>query len=177
VNQTSLDSCPASRVYYCGSVDLLQLFVASGRKITWFDNKKQIILVLWKNPDLSSNYKLYGMLLTRYLEFREKCVDEEREKTGFNLRRSAALYALFVFASDQFLSISKSASSKEERFFKIAIKLPLELQMLLALRVFGKSGTLISSEKTQRAIFLLGSSFPLNSTSFLSRFVDAFNVF
>ena len=57
---------------------------------------------------------------------------------GITVQHSAELFAMVVFLSDDYLTIRKSATaSPQYKFFSIAKRLPLELQMVLCNRVCG----------------------------------------
>jgi hypothetical protein len=69
-----------------------------------------------------------------------------------------ALFGLMVLSSDDYLQVG-DMRSEAGRFFKIALELPMEMQMLLANRAVGLSDEGISTERTEKALRALVSFF------------------
>ena len=77
--------------------------------------------------------------------------------------QSALMFATMVYLSDDYLVISPlSAGSRDDldnrtrRFFRIALMLPMELQMILANRAAGSNGTNILRKMSEPAFRNLG---------------------
>ena len=67
------------------------------------------------------------------------------------------LFALVVFLCDELLTVSpKSPSLKAARFFRIALFLPMELQMLMCNRVFGSGKDHVLTKHSEPAFKGLG---------------------
>jgi len=66
-------------------------------------------------------------------------------------RPIADLFVLIVFLSDDFLTINTGRSKKTKRFFKIAKRLPMELQMILCHKTFGSLAININSKDFELA--------------------------
>ena len=63
--------------------------------------------------------------------FRLRC------ELGYPQQRAAETFACVVFASDGLLRVRETAGSKSARFFRVTLRLLMELQMLLCNRVAG----------------------------------------
>jgi hypothetical protein len=78
---------------------------------------------------------------------------------------AAELFAMTVFLCDDFLRLkepSTTASTESlpiSRFFKIAAKLPMELQMVLCYHVFGSGKGNIKSKDSELAFRFLAQTF------------------
>jgi len=62
------------------------------------------------------------------------------------------VFALAVFFSDDYLALSKNASSNERRFFVILRKLPMEIQMILSNRQARVSRDIVSTQLTELSL-------------------------
>ena len=70
---------------------------------------------------------------------------------GFIDELAAEMFALVVFVSDGLLEINDTTSSPAARFFKIARRLPLELQMVLCFRQVGSPKEIIPGKESEVA--------------------------
>ena len=73
---------------------------------------------------------------------------------------AAEMYALVVFVSDGFLRTKATgvkAGAKRTRFFNIARRLPLELQMVLCFRQVGSTKEIISGKDSEVAFKFLAT--------------------
>jgi len=65
---------------------------------------------------------------------------------------AAKMFALVVFVSDGLLQIKDTTTTTPAaRFFKIAAKLPLELQMVLCFRLVGSAKEIIHCKESEAA--------------------------
>jgi len=63
------------------------------------------------------------------------------------------IFLAVILLSDDYLSLKPSAQNiKTAQFFRIGRRLPIELQMVLCLRVFDKKGVTISSVLVNQAL-------------------------
>ena len=83
---------------------------------------------------------------------------EARLKLRFQNERATDLFALTVLLCDGFLRLnqvssflSNSVQNDSERFFSIAQKLPMELQMILCHRAVGSNQEVILSQSSEPA--------------------------
>jgi len=60
-----------------------------------------------------------------------------RLELGWYDEAAAKMFALVVFVSDELLQVKDTTTSPADRFFNIARRLPLELQMVLCHRLVG----------------------------------------
>ena len=73
-----------------------------------------------------------------------------RVELGFVGEMAAEMFALVVFVSDGFLQIIDTTTTAA-RFFNIARRLPLELQMVLCSRVVGSDKEIITGKDSEVA--------------------------
>ena len=64
---------------------------------------------------------------------------------------AAEVFALVVFVSDGLLQIKETALTPAARFFSIARRIPLELQMILCHRVVGSPREIIPGKESEMA--------------------------
>jgi len=69
---------------------------------------------------------------------------------------AAARYALVIFLCDGLLQVNRQLKNNAVRFFGIAKRLPMEIQMLLCQRASSCILVDISDEKSRLAFFVLG---------------------
>ena len=95
-----------------------------------------------------------ALLLERFMVNREQTRHELRVKLGVLTELAAEIFALAVFLCDDLLQLRRPALSSQAatvRFFAIAKKLPMELQMLLSRRVVGSAKDNILSKDAEAA--------------------------
>jgi len=66
--------------------------------------------------------------------------------------RAAGHFALFVYLAASYLIPARTGSEKQQRFHKIAAKLPFDLHMVLACRMAGLGGDLIGSKHRNKML-------------------------
>ena len=87
---------------------------------------------------------------------------EVREELSWYDKMGAEVFALVVFVSDGFLEVGAGKEAHylgTTKFFGIARKLPVELQMLLCRRVVGLTKELISSKDRETAFKTLATKY------------------
>ena len=89
-------------------------------------------------------------LLQRFKENSEETRSQMRVELGLDDALAAEMFALVVFVSDGLLQI-KDAASSAARFFSIARRLPLELQMGLCYRQVGSDKEIIPGKESEVA--------------------------
>ena len=91
-------------------------------------------------------------LLQRFKENPEETTHKIRVELGWYAEAAAEIFALMVFVSDELLQVNDTTTpSPAARFFSIARKLPLELKMILCLRVVGSVKELIPTMEREAA--------------------------
>jgi len=99
-------------------------------------------------------------LLTKYMENAWKARDELwAGESSCQSLLAAEVFALVVFASDGYLCVSAAPNpfgQDDVRFFAIATKLPMELQMVLCNRLFGLGIGLVATRNVELALRWVG---------------------
>ena len=85
------------------------------------------------------NYTEAVSLLERFVANPAQTRYEVRVKLGMLDELAAEVFALTVFLCDDLLQLKPAADTGALRFFTIAVKLPMELQMILCHRVVGST--------------------------------------
>ena len=77
-----------------------------------------------------------------------------------------AVFALVVFVSDEFVAVRPSAQASDPaRFFVIASKLPMELQMVLCNRLFSSDKDIVLRKHSETAFLLLAQDMPFDNSA------------
>ena len=90
-------------------------------------------------------------LLERFKNDASKTRSEVKLELGLVDELAAEIFALVVFVSDGLLEIRNGDQSLAARFFKIAGRLPIELQMMLCFRQVGSDKEIISGKESKAA--------------------------
>jgi hypothetical protein len=90
-------------------------------------------------------------LLERFRDHPEETRHEVRVELGWLEEMAAEFFALVVFLCDSLLEIRGESMTGAARFFRIAQKLPIELQMVLSYRMVGSMGGNIRGEQRELA--------------------------
>jgi len=90
-------------------------------------------------------------LLKRFKSDAAKTRHIIRVELGLFDELAAGMFALVVFVSDGLLQIKDTTPSLAARFFSIAARLPLELQMMLCSQVVGSSKEIIPGKDSEVA--------------------------
>jgi len=139
---------------WCAAVndhlDIIRWWIASGREM---DLGKPGDV---EKSDAIAGAKKYGKsdvvtLLERFKENPEETRHAVRLDLGLVDELAAEMFALVVFVSDGLLRIKDTISTPAARFFSIARRLPLEIQMLLCYRVEGSPKEIIPGKKSEVA--------------------------
>ena len=153
---------------YFGILEVVEWLIASGRdlgdlnkkgKEKWGEGKK------YSTFEIARNYPEVLSLLERFQANPMQTRHEVRLKLGLQDELAAELFAVIVFLCDELLrlkpvaspSSSKPSSSTAAaaaaaiRFFVIAQRLPMELQMILCYRVVGSMRQNLKSNASEEA--------------------------
>ena len=98
-------------------------------------------------------------LLERFEENPAETRQEVRVEIGWYDDAAAEMFALAVFVSDELLQVKDTTPSPAARFFNIATKLPLELQMVLCHRLVGSGKDIIPGQDSEEAFKSLAWGF------------------
>ena len=100
-------------------------------------------------------------LLTRFSRDPVRCRHEVGLDLGITNAKVADLFASLIFLCDNYTSLENELpqTSNPSRFFAIAKKLPMELQMLICHRVYGSAKEIIKSTDSEPAFMALAASF------------------
>jgi hypothetical protein len=125
------------------------------KKGTYWDDGKEYTAIKIARKE---NEPEVVSLLERFMANPIQTKHELRVELGLIDKDAAELFAMTVFLCDDFLRL-KEANSPAARFFTVAKKLPMELQMMLCYRVFGSSKENIKSKDSEVAFNHLAKSF------------------
>ena len=148
---TNYGETPLWWVAYDGHVAVIKVWIASGREMdlgTPGDISK---------ADAIGMAKMYGhaeavTLLERFKRDAAQTKHATRVELGLLDAMAAEMFALVVFVSDGLLQIKDTTTpSPAARFFKIARRLPLELQMLLCFRQVGSDKEILPGKDSEVA--------------------------
>ena len=150
VNETVNDGwTPLYRAASCGHFEVIQWWIASGREMDLGEPGDIMTDVIGGAKD---NRKTEVVTLLE--RFKEKPVETRhavRMELGLLDELAAEMFALAVFVSDGLLQINDTTPSPAARFFKIAKRLPLELQMILCHRQVGSGKEIIPGKDSEVA--------------------------
>ena len=155
INLPANDGCtPLWIASRWGRVEAIRWIIASGREID-LDTKG----VIWDGIQYTAieiaremNKTAVVSLLERFTRDQAQTRHEICVELGLVDAFSAELFAATVFLCDDYLRI-RGAESKSEvaRFFRIASRLPMELQMMICHRVYGSAKENIPSKNSEPA--------------------------
>ena len=133
-----------------GRLDVIKWWVASGREMDLGKpediDKKDVI------GGAKNNGKTEVVaLLERFKENPVETRHAVRVELGLLDELAADMFALVVFVSDGLLQINDATPSPAARYFNIARRLPLELQMLLCHRQVGSAKEIIPGKEREVA--------------------------
>jgi len=133
-----------------GFLPIVKTWIASGREIDLGkpgNEKTDVIAAAGRKKKLE-----VAGLLERFRENPESTRFEVRTELAWFDEVAALVFAYVIFVSDGLLEISQEqATTPISRFFAIARRLPLELQMVLCYRVVGSGKEGIRAEVTEAA--------------------------
>ena len=133
-----------------GSQDIIKRWIASGREMDLGQpgNRRTDVIGAAKEHEKTG----VATLLERFKSDASKTRHEIRGELGWYDDLAAEMFALVVFVSDGLLQIKDTkTTTPAARFFSIARRLPLELQMVLCRRVVGSDKEIIPSKDSEVA--------------------------
>lgn len=144
---------------YFGFADLVRWWIASGRELDLgqpgSDRSDAVVrAVRAKFSDLAEEGRRarLAQLLEGFRYHSQKTRHEVRVEVGWYEEQAALVFAPVVFLSDGLLQVGGAGGSPAAaRFFRIAARLPVELQMVLCQRVVGSGRTNILGARTEAA--------------------------
>ena len=176
------DSCsPLWVASWQGHYEVVEWLIASGSDLGDLNSKGK-----WKGCELCSALEIATRkghtdvvsLLERLTANPTRTFHEVRVKLGVLGELAAEVFALTIFLCDDLLQLKpalnpavtpNSASAVATRFFAIATRLPLELQMILCYRVVGSAKQNILSDESEVAFKSLARELLLLRDPFLSK--------
>jgi hypothetical protein len=131
--------------------EIIKWWIASGREMI-MEGSYDYISFAEKYPENQWKLELVE-LLKRHKRDPEGTTHQVRVKLGWYDERASEVFAPVVFVSDGLLRLSQNKISGEKlpRFFKIALGLPVELQMILCYRAVGLARSLIPLKEREQA--------------------------
>ena len=140
----ALGFLPVHRAVFYRHDDIIKWWIASGREMDLGEPRRydDVLEVSTRN--------YIKALMERFRENPLETRHAVRLELGLVAELAAELFALVVFVSDGLLQV-KDTAAPAARFFKIAQRFPLELQMVLCCRVMRSAKELIPSEDSEVA--------------------------
>jgi len=152
VNEPDRDGySPLDIAAWYGYLDVIMWWIASGREM---DLGKPADI---HRTDAIGAAKKYGhaevvTLLERFESDSTKTRHAMRVELGWYDEAAAEMFAMVVFVSDGLLQVNETTSlSPAARYFKIARRLPLELQMMLCFCQVGSGKEIIAGKDSEVA--------------------------
>jgi len=142
-------SPPLWHAAFGGHLDVIRWWIASGREMDLGVRDEEDTDAI--SIALQRGHKECQSLLEKFEEDPRKTRYLVRIELGCFVEAAREMYALVVFVSDGLLRIKDNNSTIVARFFQMTCLLPLELQMVMCLRLVGSSKTLIKSEHSEFA--------------------------
>lgn len=121
-----------------GNLDAMKLCIASGKELTLGrvgEKRVEVFRIVEEKTK-----KRVTSLLKKFQDNPRKTRDMIRMRLGGYDELAADFFSLVVFLCDGLLDLQKQTSSGAVRFFQIASRLPVEIQMILCLRVARSCG-------------------------------------
>ena len=141
---------PLRRAALNGRHDVIKWWIASGREMD-----------LGKPGDIDKTDAIGAAkkdgktevvsLLERFKSDAAKTRHDMRVELGWYDEAAAEMFALVVFVSDGLLQVNETTLTPAARFFEMARRLPLELQMMLCYRVMGSDKEIIHGIESEVA--------------------------
>ena len=148
-----------------GHHEVIEWLIASGRDLgdihntkgKWFSRGEHSALEVARNRERTEVVSL----LEKFMANPRQARHEVRAKLGFADELAAEIFALMVFLCDDLLQLKPAAlaSNPATRFFAIASKVPMELQMILCHRVVGSTQQNIRHTESEAAFQSLATIF------------------
>jgi len=133
-----------------GYVGIIMWWIASGREMDLGDPGDYFTDALWRANERRDKSGAVP-LLERFKENQEETRHAMRVELGWYDELAAEMFAMVVFVSDGLLQMKDPAPTPASKFFNIARKVPLELQMILCCRLAGTSKEIIQGKNSEAA--------------------------
>ena len=155
---------------FSGHVEVIKWLIARGRDLRnlnrkgkyWKDGQEYTALEIAKEK----NHTGVVSLLERFVANPAQTRNEVCVELGVLNELVAEFYAIIIFFCDDIFRVRQQPKCDAVRFFSIAMKLPMELQMILCNRVYGSRKDSILSKHSEPAFRSLAvtASAPFSST-------------
>jgi len=148
---------PLRAVALDGLIDIIEWWIASGREMdlgTPGDIYKTDAIGVAKRE----GYREVVTLLERFKENQEETRHAMRVQLGWYDEAASEIFALVVFVSDELLHVKDTIPTLAARFFNIARRLPLELQMIICHLVVRSPKEIIPGKDSEVAFKSLAES-------------------
>ena len=132
-----------------GQLDVIKCWIASGREMALGTPGDEMTDVIGAASERGNSKPV--VLLKRFKENPEETRHQVRLEIGWFDDAAAENFALIVFVSDDLLQIKATPPTPAAKFFNIARRLPLELQMVLCHRVVGSAKEIIQGKDSEAA--------------------------
>jgi len=139
-----------------GHVDVMKWWIASGREID-LGTPGHVDTDVIGEAKYQGDTKVVAVL-ERFPGNPEETRHKVRLEIEWYNEAAAEMFALVVFVSDELLQIKDTIPTPAARFFNIARRLPLELQMVLCHRVVGSPKEIIRAQDREVAFKSLAES-------------------
>ena len=141
-----------------GYLDVIKVWIASGREMD-LGKPGDVYLTAAIGVAKQQDKTEVATLLERFKSDAAKTRHAVRVELGFLDDLAAEVFALVVFVSDGLLQINDTTTpSPAARFFSIATRLPLELQIVLCHRQVGSDKEIIPGKDSEVAFKALAGS-------------------
>jgi len=161
VNEKDSDGfTPLHWAAYYGHLDVIEWWIASGREVDLGEpgfrtdaiRAAKEVVDLWHSFAQNGGKTEVVALLERFKSDAAQTRDAMRVKLGLLDELAAEVFAVVVFVSDDLLQVKDTTTpSPAARFFNIARRLPLELQMMLCFRQVGSDKEIIPGKVSEVA--------------------------
>jgi len=142
-----------------GNLDVIKWWIVSGREMDLGKRENEETDAIGVAKERGHTEVV--TMLQRFKSDAAQIRHAMRVELGWCDELAAEVFALAVLVSDEFLKTKATcvkAGAKRTRFFKIAARLPLELQMLLCYRLAGSGKEIIPSTVSEVAFKSLAKS-------------------
>jgi len=152
LNETGNDGCnPLRDAAWDGHLDVIKWWIASGREMD-FGIPGDIYATDAVGAAKKRGETKVLTLLERFRSDATQTRHAMRVELGFVDELAAEMFARVVFVSDGLLQINDTkTTTPAARYFRIARRLPLELQMVLCFRQVGSAKEIISGKDSEVA--------------------------
>lgn len=136
-----------------GNLSILKWWVVSGREMDLGEPGEESDLVCYPGK---SGYLANAAEVTAFIQRPRENPKQVRfeawQELGLSHELSCELFAQTIFVGDGFLKlVPENPDHRAARFFRIALMLPMELQMTLCFRVMGLVGAVMKAKDCETA--------------------------